>query len=158
MATNDRIEKLVNIIIDLKGAEETEKSFKRVYNYAKKMAEEAKKGSEEAEPKVSKFMERWKLQAVTLGAAIAGLWTLTKYSSVASGIFNMLGASIGLLADMILVHLVDPAAWASEKILELAEAFEDLPEPIQKVISYALGLYGAFRLLKTLGILGLIST
>ncbi|MFA7120264.1 MAG: hypothetical protein WC277_02175, partial [Bacilli bacterium] len=155
---NDKIDRLVNIIIDLKGAEETEKSFKRVYEYAKKLAKESGTSSEEAEPKVSRFLERWKLQAVTLGAAVAGLWTLTKYSSVASGMMNMFGASIGLLADMILVHLLGPVDWLTEGVLDLAEAFEDLPEPIQKVISYALGLYGAFRLLKTLGILGLIST
>ena len=152
---NDKIDRLVNIIIDLKGAEETEKSFKRVYEYAKKLAKESGTSSEEAEPKVSRFLERWKLQAVTLGAAVAGLWTLTKYSSVASGMMNMFGASIGLLADMILVHLLDPVDWLTEGILDLAEAFEGIPEPLQKLVSYAMGLYAAFRLLKALGIVSL---
>lgn len=155
---NDKIEKLVTILLELKGSDEVQKDLEKMYETATKGNRDAKKSSEDAEPKIARFLERWKTQALTLGAAIAGLWTLTKYSSVASGMVNMLGASIGLLGDMLLVHLVDPAAWASEKILELAEWFEALPEPIQKLASYVLGLYGAFKVLKALGITGIFSS
>ena len=155
---DDKIEKLVTILLELKGSDEVQKDLEKMYETATKGNRDAKKSSEDAEPKIARFLERWKTQALTLGAAIAGLWTLTKYSSVASGMVNMLGASIGLLGDMLLVHLVDPAAWASEKILELAEWFEALPEPIQKLASYVLGLYGAFKVLKALGITGIFSS
>lgn len=70
----------------------------------------------------------------------------------------MLGSSIGLLGDTLLVHLADPMAWASEKIMELAEWFESLPDPIQKLTTYVLGLGAAFKILKTLGITSIFSS
>jgi hypothetical protein len=141
---NDKIERLVNILIELKGADETERAIDEMYDSAKKGSRDAKTGAEEAEPKINLFLQRWKTQALTLAAALGGLWGLAKYSSVASGMTNMLGASLGLLGDMLLVHLAEPATWASEKIMELAEWFDGLPEPIQKLTSYVLGIGLAF--------------
>ncbi len=155
---NDKIEKLVNILIEAKGVEETERSLNQMYDQAAKGSRDAKKGAEEAEPKINLFLQRWKTQALTLAAALGGLWGLARYSSVASGMMNMFGASVGLLGDVLLVHLAEPAEWASDKLTELADWFEDLPEPIQKLASYVLGLYGAFKVLKALGITGIFSS
>lgn len=127
---NDKIERLVNILIELKGADETERAIDEMYDSAKKVDRDAKTGAEEAEPKINLFLQRWKTQALTLAAALGGLWVLARCSSVASGLVNMLGASVGLLGDMLLVHLAEPAEWVSEKIMELAEWLGSLPTPI----------------------------
>lgn len=154
----DKIEKLVNILIEAKGAEETERAVDQVYDSAKKGSQGAKKGAEEAEPKISLFLQRWKTQALTLAAALGGLWGLARYSSVASGLVNMLGASVGLLGDTLLVHLAEPAEWVSEKLMDLAEWFDGLPEPIQKLTTYVLGLGIAFKILKALGLTSLFTS
>ena len=70
----------------------------------------------------------------------------------------MLGASVGLLGDSLLEHLVDPIAWVSDKITELAEWFGYLPEPIQKLTTYILGLAVAFKIFKTLDITSIFSS
>lgn len=68
----DKIERLVNILIELKGADETERAIDEMYDSAKKGSRDAKKGAEEAEPKVSLFLQRWKTQALTLAARLVG--------------------------------------------------------------------------------------
>jgi len=155
---NDKIERLVNILIELKGAEETERAIDEMYDSAKKGSRDAKTGAEEAEPKINLFLQRWKTQALTLAAALGGLWGLARYSSVASGLVNMLGASVGLLGDTLLVHLAEPAEWVSEKLMGLAEWFDGLPEPIQKLTAYVLGLGVAFKVLKALGLTNLFTS
>lgn len=79
---NDKIEKLVNILIEAKGVEETEQALNPLYEERRRGSRDAKKGAEEAEPKSSLFLQRCKTQALILAAVIAGLWGLTKYSSV----------------------------------------------------------------------------
>lgn len=157
-AADDKIEKFVNILVEMKGADEVQRDLERMYEAAKKGANESAKSADEAEPRVSKFLERWKTQALTLGAALAALWGLSKYSSVASGLVSMFGASLGLLADVILQDLVDPMNWLSEIIIDIADAFDGLPEPLRKIISYLTGLGIAIGILKKTGVLAFLST
>lgn len=154
MAQNT-VEKLVRILIEAKGADETQKqvdeTFDRSHEGMTQTADDAVRTSE----KVDDFLRRWKYQLSLVGAGLAGIYGLTKYSPVAAAGVNLLGASVGALASSILIYLLPEIIDLSLWLLDVKEKFDALPEPVKILTSKVLGLGLAFGALKVLGIVGL---
>ncbi|MFA5028449.1 MAG: hypothetical protein WC713_11295 [Candidatus Methylomirabilota bacterium] len=151
----DKIEKLISILIEAEGAEEVEKKLQRMHDKAVKGSKDTKKGSEEAEPKVSLWMERWGKQIAMITGGLVAMYAVARYSTVASTMISLLGTLLGLLADTLLIYLLPAFLKLVDYLLDLRDKFEALPEPVKKLTALLLGLGAALLFLRSIGVISL---
>lgn len=155
-AENNQVQKFIQILIKMAGVDESQKQSEKFYKTHHDGMGGAKKDSEEAAPKITEFLDRWKYELMLVGGAVAGIYGLIKYSSVAQTMTDLLGKSVGFLADIILISLLPVVIVLTEWILWLAKGFSELPPWIKDLIAWGIGLVvvleGVALALKILGL------
>lgn len=155
---SDQVQRFIRILINMAGVEESQEQSEKFYKTHHDGMDQAKRDAETASPKIEEFLNRWKYELMLVGGAIAGIYAIVKYSSVAHTMTDLLGRSFGFLADVILVNLLPVVVVLAGWILEVGKVFRDLPDGIQDVIAYALlgaaALWGLYKALVSVGIAG----
>lgn len=138
MAENDQIKKFIQILVKMAGVEESKEQSEKFYKTHHDGMGQSKKDAEEASPKIEEFLKRWKYELMLVGGAIAGIYALVKYSSVAHTMTDLLGRSFGFLADVILIALLPVVVILAGWILAVAKAFQDLPQWLKDLIGWGI--------------------
>ena len=102
----DKIEKLVTILIKAEGVEETIDKIDEFGDKVGETTEAAAAEADAAEPKIQTFLQRWRTQLALVAGAIGAIWGLSKYSQVASSSMNAFGSILGMIADTILITML----------------------------------------------------
>jgi Predicted membrane protein len=155
MAENDQIKKFIQILVKMAGVEESKEQSEKFYKTHHDGMGQSKKDAEEASPKIEEFLKRWKYELMLVGGAIAGIYALVKYSSVAHTMTDLLGRSFGFLADVILIALLPVVVILAGWILAVAKAFQDLPKWLKDLIAWGiLTVIGLELVAKALALVG----
>lgn len=152
---DDEIEKAVNIIIATKGTKEATKEVSDMHDAAHKGQEQLQRDAKKSTDANELFIRKWKNSLLMITGALGSLYALTKYSPVAASMIDLVGVSLGYLATVILIPLLPYVLTLSDYIFKAADAFDKLPTPVKTVTALLLGLYGAYKLLKGLGVVDL---
>jgi hypothetical protein len=155
MAGAGDLKKTVSIILNLKGGRETKRAADDVYASAHKGNEQLQRDSKRSAEGVELFLRKWKYELLLVGGALGGLWGLAKYSPVAASMIDMVGTALGYLATVILMPLLPYVMLLVLWIIQAAEAFDRLPQPIKDAVAALLGLFGLWKLLQFAGVIDL---
>lgn len=154
----DTIKKFIQILINLQGAEEATEASKTFYDTQSKGVQGAKKDAEDAAPKIEDFLKRWKYELMLVGGAVTAIYATIRYSSVAHTMMDLLGRSIGFVADVILIRLLPYLMVVVGWFIELGKALNDLPDGFKDMIAFAIlgatALWGLHKALVAAGIAG----
>jgi len=97
--------------------------------------------ADEGGTKIEGFLNRYKYSLSLIGLALAGIYGLSKYSQTFGSALDVIGQSLGYLADSLLYMLIPLVMAFAELIIGLTDWFNALPDPIKDVLS-ALALLG----------------
>ena len=148
----DKIEKLVTILIKAEGVEETIDKIDEFGDKVGETTEAAAAEADAAEPKIQTFLQRWRTQLALVAGAIGAIWGLSKYSQVASSSMNAFGSILGMIADTILITMLPELVGLMDWMIGFQEWVEELPEPVKKLTGYVVLLGWALKLLSWAGI------
>jgi outer membrane biosynthesis protein TonB len=102
--------------------------------------------------KIEEFLARYKFSLGLIAGALIAIAGITKYSTVFGSMIDLIGSSLGYLADLILLQLLPYVMFLVDWIIELADWFDKLPDPVKTVIAFlvllGLTLTGLFALSK----------
>lgn len=97
--------------------------------------EEQQKTSGEGGTKLTQFLDRYKYSLLLVGGALGTIVGMMRYSTTFGTALDVLGASVGYLADVILYPLLPSIMHLAEWIIGLADWFSGLPEPIRLAVT-----------------------
>lgn len=152
---NAEVTKAVRILIALKGSKEVQQGIKETYETSEQGNEQLRRDAKRSGDDVELFHRKWKHQLLAVGSALGVLWGLAKTSPLAASMISMVGTALGYLATVILMPLLPLVLWLTIKIIELADWFSKLPDPIKIAVAALLGLAAVWALLKGLGLIDL---
>lgn len=147
-----KVQELIQVVIEQKGADETWEEIEEFYEVVHKGAKETQKDADETTPKLEKFLGRWKTDMVLLGGTAAAFFGVMKYSTVAASQTEMVGSSLGVLIDSVLLPAMPVIENISLLLLGMSDVFTSLPDPIQVVISTIVLITGVLGVLMKLGV------
>jgi hypothetical protein len=152
----DTIKKFIQILINLQGAEEATQQAREFYDTQSNGMQGAKKDAEDAAPKIEDFLKRWKYELMLVGGAVTAIYATIRYSSVAHTMMDLLGRSIGFVADVILIQLLPYLMVVVGWFIELGKALNNLPSGFKDMIAFAVvgaaALWGVHKALIATGI------
>ncbi|HIH02860.1 MAG TPA: hypothetical protein HA263_03070, partial [Methanoregulaceae archaeon] len=155
MEGKETLDRVVSILINVKGDREAEQATDHVYDSAHKGNAQLRRDSKRSGEGVELFLRKWKHQLLLVGGALGALWGLARYSPVAASMVDMLGGALGYLATLILIQLLPGVLWLTDQIMKLADWFSKLPEPVKNAVAVLLALAGVWAALKATGIIDL---
>ncbi|MFA5137172.1 MAG: hypothetical protein WC489_07345 [Patescibacteria group bacterium] len=154
--SKDQIQKFVQILINMAGVKDSQEQSEEFYKTHKEGMKDAKKGAEEASPKIETFLKRWKYELMLVAGAAGAIYALVRYSNVAHTMTDLLARSFGYLADVILIALLPVVIVLAGWIIDVAKAFQELPGWLKNLIGWSIGTVIALEAiayaLKILGI------
>lgn len=135
----DQIKKFIQVLINMVGVEDATEQSEVFYKTHHDGMDQSKRDAEDASPKIEEFLKRWKYELMLVGGAVAGIYALVRYSSVAHTMTDILARSFGYLADVILITLLPVVMVLAGWIIAVAKAFQELPDWLKNVIGWSIG-------------------